>query len=137
MSMKCFVIDNWLYYSSYIGWIRWKLLNHNFSKNLFFLEYVYDVFLVTDEFWIKWIFQKNAIFCLKNAFFWEKWLFDHRCSALQRRCLRSFFWGNIFTLYFDEMKTGQHWAQYVEPIFLCLPSHFWPYLIKISLKNEF
>ena len=126
-----------LHRMTWLGWIRWKLLIHNFCKKIFFLEYVYDVFLVTDEFWIKWIFQKNAIFCLKNAFFWEKWLFDPRCSALQRRCLRSFFLGHIFIQFFDEMKTGQDWAQYVRPIFPLLPAHFLQFLVKRSLKNDF
>ena len=121
----------------YIGWIRWKLQNHYFSKKIFFSKYVYDVFLVTDEFWIKWIFQKNAVFCPKNAFFLEKWLFDPRCSALQRRCLRSFFLGHIFIQFFDEMKTGQDWAQYVRPIFPLLPAHFLQFLVKRSLKNDF
>ena len=55
--------------------------------------------LVTDEFWRKWIFQKNAIFSPKNAILLEKWLFDPRQSVSVRLCLRSFFWGHIFTLF--------------------------------------
>ena len=74
--------------------------NTNFfwdSKKLF-LTYWKTVFWVTEHFCIKWTFWKNAFFCPKNAFFWQKWHLDPRCSALERRCQGSFFSGGILLL---------------------------------------
>ena len=87
-----------------LGRIWWKLLNHNFGEKKIFWKHVNDVFLVTDEFWIKWFFQKNVIFCPKNAFFWEKWLFHLELSYAQHRCQGIFFSGGNFTPIFEAKK---------------------------------
>ena len=120
-------------------WIWWKLQNHNFSKKKF-LKHVNDVFLVTDEFWIKWIFQKNVIFCLKNAFFWEKWLFHLELSEAQQRSQGTFFSGHIFTLFFEEKKVGTSGHKKSDPFFCFYPLIFdhisSKYVLKINFNHK-
>ena len=99
-------------------WIWWKLQNHNFSKKKF-LKHVNDVFLVTDEFWIKWFFQKNVIFCQKNYFFWEKWLFLPRAQQYTATLSRNFI--------------ALHSKKFQTQFF----THFWQLFVKRSLKNDF
>ena len=57
---------------AYVGWIWWKIQNHTFSKKMYFLKVVLYIFLVTDQFCMKWLSPKNVIFCPKNAFFLPK-----------------------------------------------------------------
>ena len=67
------------------------------SKKLF-LTHWKTVFWVTEQFCIKWTFWKNAFFCPKNAFFWQKWPVDPRRSAAERQCQGTFFGGGILLL---------------------------------------
>ena len=74
-----------------LGRIWWKLLSHNFGKKVLFLTCLNDVFLVTDDFCIKWFCPKNVIFCLKNAFFWQKMQYIPLATPCHFRCQETFF----------------------------------------------
>ena len=76
-----------------------KNINFFWDRKKIFLTYWKTVFWVTEHFCKKWTFLKYAFFCPKNAFFWQKWQFDPRCSALQRRCQGIFFsWGILLLI---------------------------------------
>ena len=83
-----------------------KNTNFFWDSNKLFLTYWKTVFWVTEHFCIKWTFWKNVIFCLKNAFFGQKWQFDPLLSEAQRRCQWIFFLGGIFTPIFEAKKLG-------------------------------
>ena len=59
---------------------QWPKIHHIHVQEIFSWICIWCVF---GHWWIlnKMNFSKNAIFCPKNAFFWEKWLFDPRRSA--------------------------------------------------------
>ena len=81
-----------------------KNTNFGLENKKSFLTHSKIVFGVTDHFCIKWTFWKNAFFCPKNAFFWQKWQFDPLPSAAQRRCQGTFFSGGNFTPIFEAKK---------------------------------
>jgi len=60
----------------WLGRIWWKLEYHNFILKMYFSGRANHVVLITDQFWIKWLFWKNVIFCPKTTFLGKKWLFD-------------------------------------------------------------
>ena len=128
------------YYISCLGRIWWKLQTRDFSKKKFFLKHGDNLFLVTDEFWIKWIFQKNVIFCPKNAFFGEKLLFHLEHRNAPRRCQGTFFSGHIFTLFFEEKfwSTSEH--KISDPFFCFYPPIFdhisSKYVLKMNFNNK-
>ena len=91
------------------------------SKKLFLINWK-TVFWVTEHFCIKWSFWKNAFFCPKNAFFWQKWPFDPRWSAVERvvaAMSRNFFWGGYFATYILKDFIGQGWAHGETPLWTC------------------
>ena len=81
-----------------------KNTNIGLDNKKIFLMHWKTVFWVTEHFSIKWTFWKNAFFCPKNAFFWQKWQFDHLLSAAQRWCQGTFFPGGNFTPIFEAKK---------------------------------
>ena len=83
-----------------------KNINFFWDSKKLFLTHWKTVFWVTEHFCIKWTFWKNAFFCPKNAFFWQKWQFDPLPSAAQRRCQGTFFSGGNFTPIFEAKKVG-------------------------------
>ena len=103
-------------YGLWLSWIRWKLLIHNFSN---FFKHVNDLLLVTDEFWIKWFFQKNVIFCQKNYFFLRKMAFLPRAQQYTATLSRNFI--------------ALHSKKFQTQFF----THFWQLFVKRSLKNDF
>ena len=68
-----------------------KNTNFGLDNKKLFLMHWKIVFWVTEHFCIKWTFWKNAFFCPKNAFFWQKWQIDHLLRAALRRCQGTFF----------------------------------------------
>ena len=70
------------------------------------LTYWKTVFWIPEHFCIKWMFWKNGFFCPKNAFFWQKWKFDHLLRAAPRRSQGTFFSGGNFTPIFEAKKVG-------------------------------
>ena len=83
-----------------------KNTNFGLDNKKSFLMHSKIVFGVTDHICIKWTFWKNAFFCPKNAFFWEKWLFHLELSNAQHRCQGTFFSGGNFTPIFEAKKLG-------------------------------
>ena len=75
-----------------------KNINFSWDRKKLFLKHWKTVFWVTEHICIKWTFWKNAFFCPKNAFFWQKWPVDPRRSAAERRCQGTFFGGGILLL---------------------------------------
>ena len=119
-----------LKHRSCVGWIWRKLLNHNFSK-----KHVHDF----GYWWIlnKMNFSKKCHFLPKKCIFWRKMAFSPRAPQCTATLSRNFFFGSYFYTIFWRKILEHFIAQNFRPIFLFLPTHFWPYLIKICLKNEF
>ena len=81
-----------------------KNINFGLDQKKIFLTYWKTVFWVTEHFCIKWTFWKNAFFCPKNAFFWQKWQFHPLDHPGPRRCQGTFFSGGNFTPIFEAKK---------------------------------
>ena len=80
-------------FSIHMFWLNLvKNINFWLDHKKFFLTYWKTVFWDPEHFCIKWTFWKNAFFCLKNAFFGQKWQFDTLDSMGQHRCQGTFFW---------------------------------------------
>ena len=73
--------------------LRYEILFYSKFKSL-----LKNCILSHWTFLYKMNFLKKCLFCPKNAFFWQKWHLDPRCSALERRCQGSFFSGGILLL---------------------------------------
>ena len=82
-------------------------------------------------------FSKKCHFLPEKCIFLRKMAFWPPSERVVVAMSKKFFLGHIFTLFFDEMKTGQDWAQYVRPIFPLLPAHFHNFLWKGALKMIF
>ena len=88
-----------------VGWIWWKILTFDWIT-IFCWRTEKLYFGWSEHFCIKWTFWKNAFFCPKNAFFWEKWLFHLELSNAQHQCQGTFFSGGNFTPIFEAKKVG-------------------------------
>ena len=99
---------------------------------MYFLVCAHEVVLITDQFWIQWFFGKNVNFWPKNQFFGKKWLFDPLSRFDPQSCFRTFCSGANFLPFYGKKKFQHFPAKNVRPIFLFLPSHFWPYFINFS-----
>ena len=98
----------------WLGRIWWKLLSHNFGKKVLCLTCLNNVFLVTDDFCIKWVFWKNLIFCLKNAFFSQKLKYIPLFHLLPLWCQWTFFLLIFFYLN-SEGFIGGRWRRWWNP----------------------
>ena len=90
------------------------MLSHNFGKKVLCLTCLNNVFLVTDDFCIKWVFWKNLIFCLKKAFFSQKLKYIPLFHLLPLWCQGTFF-PLIFFFLNSEGFVGGRWRRWWNP----------------------
>ena len=92
--------------------------------------------MVTDEFWIKWIFQKMPFSGQKMHFFEKNGFLILKIASNRKVVKKLFVWG-IITYLFVKKKLEHFGGKNVKPIFLFWPPHFWPNFINFSHQTGF
>ena len=88
-----------------------KNTNFKWDNKKIFLTHWKTVYWVAIHFCIKWTFQKNAIFCPKNTFLWQKWQFGPLARAGPGWCQGTFF-SLIFFYLNSEGFVGGRWRRW-------------------------
>ena len=91
-----------------------KNTNFLWEHKQLFLSQWKTVFWVTDHLFIKWTFPKNAIFCPKNAFFWQKCNI-YPCPTSSNFDVKKLFIPLVFIYFNSEGFVGGGWRRWWNP----------------------